>query len=98
LVERGGSVRSFHPAVADGLTVAAIVRENIARESRLMTDESRLYIKVGAEFASHETVVHSRGEYVRGDIHSNTVENYFSVFKRGMKGTYGLHPVPKTPS
>jgi transposase-like protein len=48
LVERGGSVRSFHPAVADGLNIAAIVRENIAREARLMTDESRLYIKVGS--------------------------------------------------
>jgi transposase-like protein len=88
LVERGGAVRSFHPAVADGPTVAHIVRENIARETQLHTDESRLYIKVGAEFAAHETVTHSNNEYVRGAIHTNTVENYFSVFKRGMKGTY----------
>src|SRR5437660_1411710 len=88
LVERGGSVRSFHPAIADGLNVTAIVRENIAREARLMTDESRLYISVGEEFASHETVKHSAGEYVRGDVHTNTIENYFSVFKRGMRGIY----------
>jgi transposase-like protein len=88
LVERGGSVRSFHPAIADGLNVNAIVRENIAREARLMTDESRLYIRVGKEFSSHETVTHSAKEYVRGDVHTNTIENYFSVFKRGMRGVY----------
>lgn len=68
LVEHGGRVRSFHPAVADGKTVAEIVRENIARGTRLHTDESRLYIRVGKEFASHETVTHSHKEYVRGDV------------------------------
>jgi transposase-like protein len=88
LVERGGRVRSFHPAQADGATVASIVTDNIARETRLMTDESRLYKKVGQEFAAHDTVTHSHGEYVRGEVHTNTVESYFSVFKRGMKGTY----------
>lgn len=88
LVERGGRVRSFHPAIADGPSVNAIVRENIARESRLHTDESRLYIGVGKEFAAHETVIHSHGEYVRGDVHTNTIEGYFSIFKRGMKGVY----------
>jgi len=54
LVERGGSVRAFHPARADGLSVNAIVRQNIARETRLHTDESRFYIGVGQEFAAHE--------------------------------------------
>ncbi len=88
LVERGGRVRSFHPAVADGPSVAEIVRDNIAREARLHTDESRLYIKVGSEFAAHETVTHSHGEYVRGDIHTNSAEGYFSIFKRGMRGIY----------
>jgi transposase-like protein len=88
LVERGGRVRTFHPGVADGDTVTKIVRENIARESRLHTDESRLYIKVGKEFAAHETVTHSANEYVRGDVHTNTVEGYFSIFKRGMRGVY----------
>ncbi len=88
LVERGGRVRSFHPAIADGPSVNAIVRENIARESRLHTDESRLYIGVGKEFATHETVTHSHGEYVRDDVHTNTVEGYFSIFKRGMRGVY----------
>jgi hypothetical protein len=88
LVERGGSVRTFHVASADKETVEGIVRENVARESRLMTDESRLYGEVGAEFAGHETVAHSAGEYVRGDVHTNTIEGYFSIFKRGMRGVY----------
>jgi len=88
LVERGGRVRSFHPATADGPSVNAIVRDNISREARLHTDESRLYVGVGKEFAAHETVTHSHGEYVRGDVHTNTVEGVFSIFKRGMKGIY----------
>jgi hypothetical protein len=88
LVERGGRVRAFHPANADGPSVTKIVRENIARESRLQSDESKLYVRVGAEFAAHETVTHSHGEYVRGDVHTNSVEGYFSIFKRGMKGVY----------
>jgi transposase-like protein len=88
LVERGGSVRSFHPARADGDSVNAIVRKNIARESRLHTDESRLYIGVGKEFKAHETTTHSHGEYVRGDVHTNSVEGFFSIFKRGMRGVY----------
>jgi transposase-like protein len=88
LVERGGSVRSFHPAKADGETVNKIVRENIARESRLYTDEAKFYTNVGKEFAAHETVSHSRDEYVRGHVHTNTVEGVFSIFKRGMRGVY----------
>ncbi len=88
LVERGGRVRSFHPASADGDSVTAIVLENIRRESRLHTDESRLYIFPGGEFKAHETVTHSHGEYVRGDVHTNSVEGYFSIFKRGMRGVY----------
>jgi len=88
LVERDGSVRSFHVPRADLHSVTRIVNENIARETRLMTDESRLYTRVGKEFASHETVVHSAKEYARGDVHTNTVEGYFSIFKRGMRGVY----------
>jgi transposase-like protein len=88
LVERGGNVRSFHVAVADGSTVAAIVNENVLRETRLHTDESRLYIKVGANYAAHETVNHGAKEYARGDVTTNSVEGYFSIFKRGMKGVY----------
>jgi transposase-like protein len=88
LVERGGNVRSFHVAVADGETVGRIVRENVARESRLHTDESKLYVKPGVEFSAHETVNHSAKEYVRGDVHTNSAEGFFSIFKRGMRGIY----------
>jgi transposase-like protein len=88
LVERGGSVRSFHPAVADKPTVTAMVRGNIARETRLHTDESKLYHGSTPHFAAHETVKHSIKEFARGDVHTNTVEGYFSIFKRGMRGIY----------
>lgn len=88
LVERGGRVRTFHVEKADKRTVAAIVDENIARETVLYTDESPLYPEIGREFANHETVRHSADEYVRGPVHTNTVEGYFSIFKRGMKGVY----------
>jgi len=88
LVERGGDVRTFHVGRADKPTVAGLVRGNVNREARLMTDESRLYIEVGGEFAGHETVCHSAEEYVRGAAHTNTIEGYFSIFKRGMKGVY----------
>lgn len=87
LVERGSSIRSFHVATADQYTVEKILRQNIIRGSRVHTDESKLYNDVRM-FADHETVKHSRGEYVRGDVHTNSVEGSFSVFKRGMKGTY----------
>ena len=68
--------------------VTELVRANMHRESRLHTDERKLYLRIGPEMASHETVRHSAKEYVRGDVHTNTVENVFSVFKRGMKGIY----------
>lgn len=92
LVESGGKARTFHVAVADLQTVQQIVRENVAKESRLHTDASGLYKGIGAEFADHQTVRHSLGEYVRytddGAVHNNACESYFSVFKRGMKGVY----------
>jgi transposase-like protein len=88
LIERGGNVRSFHVAVADQVTVHNIVSENIVKESRLHTDESQLYRTVGPQFTAHETVKHSAKEYVRGDVHTNTIEGYFGIFKRGMRGNY----------
>jgi transposase-like protein len=88
LVQRGGNVRSFHVKRADSETVSRIVSDNIASETRLHTDESSLYFRVGAKFSAHESVKHSAKEYVRGDVHTNTVEGYFSIFKRGMKGVY----------
>ncbi len=88
LVERGGQVRSFHVAVADQSTVCNIVRENVERETHVHTDESKLYVQGLMDVRRHRKVKHTAGEYVRGDVTTNTVENYFSVFKRGMRGVY----------
>lgn len=88
LIERRGKARSFHIEDLAVSTVVPIVRKNIARESAFMTDEARRYKRVGGEFASHESVDHSKDEYVRGDAHVNTVESFFALFKRGMRGIY----------
>ena len=87
LVERGGDVRSVHVDNVRADTIVPIVNESIAKEARVMTDNAATYYgKIDA--ASHEAVNHVAGEYVRGDVHTNTVEGYFSIFKRGMKGVY----------
>src|SRR5579883_2589887 len=88
LVERGGRVRSFKIDRASIKTVGRVVAENVAKESALMTDQATYYGAVGKDFASHETVNHMLDEYVRGDAHTNTIEGFFSIFKRGMKGVY----------
>ena len=88
LVERGGEVRAMHMPLVTGETIRDALVRNADRASRLHTDESRLYPKVGAEFAAHETVQHSAGEYARGDVTTNSVEGFFGVIKRGMKGVY----------
>jgi hypothetical protein len=88
LVERGGGVRTFHIDRANHENVETIVATNVRRESILATDESRLYTRIGGEFNDHLTVNHAAKEYVRGDAHTNTLEGYFSIFKRGMKGVY----------
>ena len=89
LIDRDTGAARCMPA--NGLVrdeVAQIVRANVAKEAKLTTDESRLYSAVGKEYASHEFVTHGRSEYVRGNVSTNTVEGYFSIFKRGMKGVY----------
>ena len=88
LVERGGVVRTFHIDNADTANIKPIVDANLAKESMLMTDEAKYYKPIGTEFAHHFTVEHGAGEYVRGSVHTNTLEGYFSIFKRGMKGIY----------
>ena len=89
LVDRStGRARSM---VVDDLkvdTIGPIIRENVSKEAGFMTDEGKHYISLGQEFSEHGVVRHSAGEYVRGDAHTNTLEGYFSIFKRGMKGIY----------
>ena len=90
LVERGGQVRSFHVANVTAKTLRGVLVTNASRESWLMTDESSAYKTVGQEFKGHSAVNHGAGEYARlnGLIHSNSAENFFSIFKRGVVGTY----------
>ncbi|MEQ1930539.1 MAG: IS1595 family transposase [Parvularculaceae bacterium] len=90
LVEREGKVRSFHVANVTSKTLKPILYTQIDRASYLMTDEAPVYGKIGRQFGGHGTVNHSIKEYVRtgGFHHTNTVENYFSIFKRGIVGTY----------
>ena len=92
LVDRDtGRVRSMVIDYVNAATVAPILAANIAKEARLMTDEGQHYKTVGHSFADHGIVRHTRDEYVSLDdptIYTNTIEGYFSIFKRGMKGVY----------
>ena len=89
LVDRStGQSRNFVVDKVNKATLLPTLRENIAKEARVMTDEASWYRNLGTEFASHDSVDHGAGEYGRGDIHTNTVEGYYSIFKRGMRGVY----------
>jgi transposase-like protein len=88
LVERNGSVRSFHVPKVNGATLKPILKAHIAKDANLMTDDAKIYKVVGKDFASHESVMHSRGEYARGNVNTNTVEGFFSILKRGLVGTF----------
>jgi transposase-like protein len=100
LVTRSGSVRSFHIEGTTSAQVLPIIKANLQAETFVMTDEGSWYRSLGESFAYHEAVNHSEKEYVRRDfswhtgkltrikISTNTVEGYFSIFKRGMRGVY----------
>jgi transposase-like protein len=88
LVERDGRARSFHVANVSGPILGKAIREHVDPSARLMTDEWKSYKKVGKQLADHQTVAHSYGEYVRGDVFTNTVEGYFAILKRGVDGVY----------
>jgi len=86
LVERKGDVRSHHIPSVSAKTLRPIMKKQIAEDTKLMSDDGGA--RVGREFPNHHSVNHSIGEYVRGDIYTNTVEGYFSILKRGITGTY----------
>jgi transposase-like protein len=88
LVERNGIARSTHVPNVRAPTVAAVLSNNARRQSTLMTDEAQVYKGIGWQFARHDMVAHSDQEYVRGTAHTNTVEGFFSILKRGLYGTY----------
>ena len=94
MVERGGEIRPLHVESKEGRGVRSALVNHVSRDARLMTDESYLYRSVGKLFAGgHESVKHSIREYVRGDVHTNTIEGFFSLLKRGVYGTF--HSVSK---
>ncbi len=88
LVERNGQVRSFHVPAVNADTLRPILKSQIAKDAHLMTDELSSYETVGKHFASHQVVKHGKREYARGKVHTNTVEGYFGLLKRGLIGTY----------
>jgi transposase-like protein len=93
LVERGGRARSRKVDRVTAATLRSVVFVNADTKSRLMTDELRAYRRIGQRFASHDAVNHGEEEWARklGDgtkAHTNTVEGFFSIFKRGMRGIY----------
>lgn len=89
LVDRTtGQSKSFVVENVKASTLLPILRANIAKEAIVYTDEAKQYSKVKDYFADHDFTTHSKGNYVRGNVHTNTIEGYFSIFKRGMKGVY----------
>ena len=89
MVERGGSVKTKPVANVTAKTLKGAIMDNVASSSRIITDENPSYNRIGAYYdGGHERVCHSKKEYVRGDIHSNTVEGFFSIVKRGLNGIY----------
>jgi hypothetical protein len=88
LVERDGRARSFHVANIHANTVRAAIVTNVDRASTLMTDEANIYMAVGREFAHHGHTLHASRKFGKGETHSNTAENFFSILKRGVIGTY----------
>lgn len=87
LIERGGRARSMVINDLKAKTIVPILKENIAKESRVMTDEAGQYKFLSRDFV-HDFVRHGQGEYGRGEVTTNTIEGFFSIFKRGMKGVY----------
>jgi transposase-like protein len=83
-----GEARSFHVARASGASILPVVEANIAKEATIATDDARHYYPLRKRGRRHESVNHKQDEWARGPIHTNTVEGFFSIFKRGMKGTY----------
>jgi len=88
LVERGGRVRSHHVTEVNAKTLRPILQAQVDSKTFVMTDEGGAAKKIGSEFEHHDSVNHSIGEYVRGDVHTNTIEGYFSIMKRGINGIY----------
>jgi transposase-like protein len=88
LVERSGHVRSHHVPAVTAATLRPILTAQVHEATFVMTDEGATAKSLGQGFKKHGMVNHSIGEYVRGEIHTNTIEGYFAIFKRGINGVY----------
>lgn len=88
LVERSGRVRSHHVPDVSARSLRPILMNQLKRGTLLMTDEGPSGKAAGKSFRRLEKVNHSIGEYVRGNVHTNTIEGYFSIMKRGIVGVY----------
>lgn len=88
LVEREGRARSFHVPAVNGATLKPIIQQQLAEDANMMTDEASVYTKIGRQYQLHGVVRHGIGEYVKGDVHTNTIEGFFSILKRGLVGTF----------
>ena len=87
MVERGGKARMFYVPNHQNETIEPIIYNHVSKEARVMTDEGNAYSKIKADY-NHQTIKHMLKEYVRGEVHTNTVENLWSCLKRGIYGTY----------
>jgi transposase-like protein len=88
LVERDGRVKSQVVERVTSKNLKSIIRENVETTSVIMTDDFSSYRGLKNEFYAHKVINHSRGVYVRGEVHTNTIEGYFSILKRGIVGIY----------
>ncbi len=88
LVQRGAGSPSFHVDGTKAADLLPIIKANVAPGTHVMTDEAGQYAHLNKHFSEHDFVRHGAGEYGRGIVHTNTVEGFYSVFKRGMKGVY----------
>ncbi|MFI4973870.1 MAG: IS1595 family transposase [Caulobacterales bacterium] len=88
LVERSGRVRGHHVGDVNSKTLRTVLTTQIDAASHLMTDQAQMYPRIGRTFDQHTSVNHGIGEYVRGETHTNTVESYFAILKRGIVGTF----------
>src|SRR5208282_5213518 len=89
MVERGGNIHRRVVADVSAKTVVGILKKRVSVNATIMTDKYKIYHSLGEHFSGgHHSVDHGRRQYVRGDIHTNTIESSFAIVKRGLMGIY----------
>jgi transposase-like protein len=87
LIERKGKVQAFPIPTASKQILIGVVKDRVLPDSRVMTDQWPAYKSLKNDYR-HDIINHIKGEYVRGDVHTNTIENFWSLLKRGIIGSY----------